>query len=79
MFNWIRLGLIRTKGKGETMIYCVEDERNIRELLIYTLETTGFKARGFGNGAELMQGTERRNPGTDPAGYMLPEMMDIPF
>ena len=25
------------------MIYCVEDERNIRELLIYTLETTGFK------------------------------------
>ena len=29
------------------MIYCVEDERNIRELLIYTLETTGFKARGF--------------------------------
>ena len=29
------------------MIYCVEDERNIRELLIYTLETTGFKARGL--------------------------------
>ena len=28
------------------MIYCVEDERNIRELLIYTLETTGFKAKG---------------------------------
>ena len=37
------------------MIYCVEDERNIRELLIYTLETTGFKAKGFGNGAELMK------------------------
>ena len=37
------------------MIYCVEDERNIRELLIYTLETTGFKARGFGNGNELMK------------------------
>ena len=29
------------------MIYCVEDERNIRELLIYTLETTLFKASGF--------------------------------
>ena len=28
------------------MIYCVEDERNIRELLIYTLETTGFKSQG---------------------------------
>lgn len=27
------------------MIYCVEDEKNIRELLIYTLETTGFSAK----------------------------------
>ena len=42
------------------MIYCVEDERNIRELLIYTLETTGFKARGFGNGTELMKAIKRR-------------------
>ena len=62
MFNWIRLGLIRTKGKGETMIYCVEDERNIRELLIYTLETTGFKARGFGNGAEPVSYTHLTLP-----------------
>ncbi len=29
------------------MIYCVEDERNIRELLVYTLETTGFEAEGL--------------------------------
>ena len=29
------------------MIYCVEDDDNIRELVIYTLETTGLKARGF--------------------------------
>ena len=34
------------------MIYCVEDERNIRELLVYTLETTGFEAEGFETGAE---------------------------
>ena len=26
------------------MIYCVEDDDNIRELVIYTLETTGLKA-----------------------------------
>ena len=25
------------------MIYCVEDDDNIRELVIYTLETTGLK------------------------------------
>ena len=29
------------------MIFCVEDDSNIRELVIYTLETTGFKACGF--------------------------------
>ena len=31
-------------------IYCVEDESNIRELLVYTLEATGFKAKGFADG-----------------------------
>mgnify|MGYP000317358294 FL=1 len=33
------------------MIYCVEDDDNIRELVIYTLETTGLKARGFADGS----------------------------
>ena len=37
------------------MIYCVEDERNIRELLVYTLETTGFEAKGMADGEELFQ------------------------
>ena len=32
------------------MIFCVEDEANIRELVVYTLETTGFEARGFEEG-----------------------------
>ena len=35
------------------MIYCVEDEKNIRELLIYTLETTGFYAKGMASAKEL--------------------------
>lgn len=35
------------------MIYCVEDDRNIRELLVYTLETTGFEAKGLSDGNEL--------------------------
>ena len=37
------------------MIYCVEDDDNIRELVIYTLETTGLKAKGFAEGAEFME------------------------
>ena len=54
------------------MIYCVEDERNIRELLIYTLETTGFKATGFGNGAELMKALKEEIPELILLDIMLP-------
>ena len=32
------------------MIYCVEDDSSIRELVVYTLESTGFHARGFEDG-----------------------------
>ena len=56
------------------MIYCVEDERNIRELLIYTLETTGFKAKGFGNGAELMKALKEEIPELILLDIMLPGM-----
>ena len=35
------------------MIYCVEDERNIRELLVYTLGSSGYEAKGMANGKEL--------------------------
>lgn len=54
------------------MIYCVEDERNIRELLIYTLETTGFKARGFENGNELMKALKEEIPELILLDIMLP-------
>ena len=56
------------------MIYCVEDERNIRELLIYTLETTGFKARGFGNGNELMKALKEEIPELILLDIMLPKL-----
>ena len=54
------------------MIYCVEDERNIRELLIYTLETTGFKAKGFGNGNKLMKALKEEIPELILLDIMLP-------
>ena len=31
----------------------MEDERNIRELIVYTLESSGFTARGLESGKEL--------------------------
>ena len=33
------------------MIYCVEDDDSIRELVVYTLESTGLKACGFPEGS----------------------------
>ena len=54
------------------MIYCVEDERNIRELLVYTLETTGFEAEGFETGAELDTAMKKNMPELILLDIMLP-------
>lgn len=54
------------------MIYCVEDERNIRELLVYTLETTGFQARGLSDGKELMLALKEELPELILLDIMLP-------
>ena len=37
------------------MIYCVEDDSNIRELVVYTLESTGMKACGFEDGKSIYE------------------------
>lgn len=60
------------KGEAKQNDLLVEDERNIRELLIYTLETTGFKARGFGNGNELMKALKEEIPELILLDIMLP-------
>ena len=52
----------KNEQRGYRMIYCVEDERNIRELLVYTLETTGFEAKGFETGAELDTAMKKNLP-----------------
>ena len=54
------------------MIYCVEDEKNIRELLIYTLETTGFSARGMANSKELKDALKEELPDLILLDIMLP-------
>ena len=54
------------------MIYCVEDERNIRELLVYTLETTGFEAKGMENAKELWNSLREELPELILLDIMLP-------
>ncbi len=37
------------------LIYCVEDDEDIRELVIYALKSHGFEAEGFENSKELFK------------------------
>ena len=54
------------------MIFCVEDDSNIRELVVYTLETTGFKARGFEDGKEFLEALALETPELVLMDIMLP-------
>lgn len=54
------------------MIYCVEDERNIRELVIYTLNGGGFEAKGFENGAAMEEALAEEMPELILLDIMLP-------
>ena len=38
-----------------TMIYCVEDDKSIREIEMYTLQSTGFETKGFEDGHSLFE------------------------
>lgn len=55
------------------MIYCLEDERNIRELIVYTLQSSGFDAIGFGNSKGLFEAVNREKPELILLDIMLPE------
>ena len=54
------------------MIYCVEDDSNIRELVVYTLETTGYKARGFEDGRAFLEALALETPELVLMDIMLP-------
>ena len=44
------------------MIYCVEDDRSIRELITYTLKISGFDAEGFENARDFFDALEKTIP-----------------
>ncbi len=54
------------------MIYCVEDDGNIRELVVYTLNTTGMGACGFEDGKSFMEALAFETPELILLDIMLP-------
>ena len=54
------------------MIYLVEDDAGIRELMSYTLMASGFQTRGFDRGEALWQALEKEMPRLILLDIMLP-------
>ena len=54
------------------MIYCVEDDSAIRDLMIYTLNASGFEARGFESDAGFWIAMKEQRPDMIILDVMLP-------
>lgn len=54
------------------MIYCVEDDPSIRDLLAYALHKEGYETRLFENGSTLMDAIEEKEPELILLDIMLP-------
>ena len=54
------------------MIWCVEDDAGIREIETYTLQSTGFQARGFEDGAAFQAALRTQRPELIILDVMLP-------
>ena len=56
------------------MIWCVDDDNTIRDLEVYTLEQTGFQAKGFADGISMLKALESEMPELIILDIMLPEL-----
>ena len=54
------------------MIFCVEDDAAIRELVVYTLQSAGFAAQGLADGKELDAALKTQTPELLILDIMLP-------
>ena len=54
------------------MILCVEDDIGIRDLMIYTLNSAGFEAKGLNCGGELFDAIKEERPQLIMLDIMLP-------
>ena len=54
------------------VIFCVEDDDSIRELMVYALTSSGFQAAGFADGPSFWQAMEKGRPELILLDIMLP-------
>lgn len=54
------------------MIYCIEDDNGIRDLIVYTLTASGFEAKGFADSTEFWSAVKEETPNLILLDIMLP-------
>lgn len=59
------------------MIFCIEDDNSIRELMLYTLKASGFECKGFENSEEFFAELQNTIPSLVLLDIMLPGMDGI--
>ena len=59
------------------MIWCVDDDSTIREIEVYTLTQTGFRARGFADGISMLEALKTEIPELIILDIMMPQMDGI--
>lgn len=55
------------------MIWCVDDDTTILDIEVYTLQQTGFEAKGFTDGTELLEALKSEKPELIVLDIMLPD------
>ena len=59
------------------MIWCVEDDASIRDIEVYALQSTGFKAKGFEDGQVFWDALQKEAPELVILDVMLPGLDGI--
>ena len=59
------------------MIWCVEDDSNIRDIELYALNSAGFEVRGFEDGLSFWEALKKEKPELIILDIMLPGMDGI--
>lgn len=59
------------------MIWCVDDDNTIRDIEVYTLEQTGFEARGFCDGPSMLEALRTQSPDLIILDVMMPGLDGI--
>lgn len=57
-----------------TLIYLVEDDESIRELILYALKSGGYSVEGFASSAPLLKALQERVPDLFLLDIMLPDI-----